>query len=181
MSRFGLDPILDEQKLFTMKKKIQLLVIALGVSLGAFAQSTVDKMDLSIFPAPKQGYKQVVIEVPHSDLDHTKKVEVYVGKYMEVDGCNTYSLSGELDTKDLQGWGYTYYDFTTDGNVASTRMGCPDAERKFEFVYAKPELMRYNGRMPIVVYVPEDYLVKYKIYQSNQEFFQGADVAKKRK
>src|SRR5690606_34373101 len=91
------------------------------------AQQVITKQDLSIFPKPEAGYKKVVIEVPHSDKDDQKRIEFSVGKWMEVDGCNSFHLQGLLETKDLQGWGYNYYVFKTNGQVTSTMIGCPDA------------------------------------------------------
>lgn len=161
-----------------MKKVLALAVLFMGTISGVMAQ-TVTKVDVSIFPKPEQGYKQVVIEVPHSDLDSSKKIEFKVGKWMEVDGCNYYSLMGTLEEKDLSGWGYSYYTYTTDGEAVSTMMGCPDLPKRNLFVSSQPQLTNYNGKMPIVIYVPEEYQVTFTIYKTDGEEYKALDIRQK--
>lgn len=162
-----------------MKRIIGLTVMFFGIITGAMAQ-TVTKTDLSIFPKPEKGFKQVVIEVPHSDRDESKKVEFRVGKWMEVDGCNRFGLLGKIEEKDLSGWGYNYFVFDTKGDVFSTQMGCPDTPKRNMFVSSQPELTRYNGKLPIVIYVPEEYEVKFQIYTTDGEEFQALEVKNKK-
>lgn len=158
------------------KMKVLGFILALvSLSIQAIAQQIVTKQDLSIFPKPEPGYKKVVIEVPHSDKDDQKKIEFSVGKWMEVDGCNYFNLQGTLETKDLLGWGYNYYVFKTNGQVTSTMMGCPDAAKRNLFVTAQPEMVRYNGKLPIVIYVPEEYQVKFKIFKAEEETYWAAE------
>ena len=47
--------------------------------VSLMAQTTY-KVDLAPFPKPEKGQKQVVIEVPHSQNDGNKKIEIFVGK-----------------------------------------------------------------------------------------------------
>ena len=168
--------------------KSKLLAIAV-LGLGLIGSSTlsaqqyvIDKMDLSVFPKAEKGYQQYVIEVPHSTLeeDGNKKVEVYVGKYTQVDKCNRHFLSGEIITKDLKGYGYNYYEFKTNGTIAGTMMGCGESGTVTKFVTAQPILKDYNGRMPIVIYVPEGYDVQYKIYKADSETYRAAQVRTKK-
>jgi ecotin len=142
---------------------------------------TLLKQDVNVFPAPEKGMVKYVIEVPHAgiDSDRNKKIEFFVGKYMETDACNSYFLSGEFEEKDLQGWGYNYYVFKTDGNVGMTQMLC-QGEKKNTFVQSQTILTAYNGRMPIVIYAPEGYEVKYKIYKAEPETYQAAEVPVKK-
>lgn len=163
-----------------MRKFIGSLVLCLGLVASGLAQNVVTKTDLSIFPKPEKGYKQVVIEVPHSKLDNNKKIEFKVGKVTEVDGCNYFGLMGTLEEKDLQGWGYNYYVFTTDGQMTSTQMGCLDSPNRHLFVSAAPQLVNYNGRLPIVIYVPEEYEVRFKIYETDGDEYQASEVMQKR-
>lgn len=160
-------------------KGLSLIVALISFSTLAFAQSTNMRQDLSMFPKPEEGYKQMVIDVPHSENDDKKKIEFSVGKMMEVDGCNTFFLAGELEQKDLDGWGYNYYVFKTDGTVGGTRMGCPDMPNRHLFVSAQPEMVRYNGRMPIVIYVPTDYDVQFKIYKAEDDVYRASEVRHK--
>ncbi|MGG5508063.1 MULTISPECIES: ecotin [unclassified Myroides] len=152
------------------------LIGFLGVFLSLTTASMAQKVDVSIFPKPEKGYKQMVIEVPHSKLDDNKKIEFTIGKMMEVDGCNSFGLMGKLEKKDLQGWGYDYYVFQSKGDVFSTQMACPDAPKRNLFVSSQPETTRYNGRMPIVIYVPEEFEVKFKIYTAGQDEYEAQEV-----
>lgn len=162
------------------KVMVMMLLAIVASTTVSQAQMVIDKIDLGIFPSPEKGYKKMVIEVPHSDNDKNKKIEFAVGKWMEVDGCNTFNLSGTLEKKDLQGWGYDYYVFKTNGNVASTLMACPDKAKRNLFVSAQPETLRYNGRMPIVIYVPEAYDVQFKIYTTDGDSYRAAEVRSKK-
>ncbi|MBC9795043.1 ecotin [Sinomicrobium weinanense] len=145
----------------------------------AMAQSSISKIDLSIYPNPEKGYKQMVIEVPYSDNDAAKKIEFTVGKWMEVDPCNKHGLQGSLEQKDLEGWGYSYYVFKSDGNVMSTQMACPDNNKVNQFITSQPEMVRYNGKLPVVIYVPEGYDVQFKIYKAEADVYQASEVKHK--
>lgn len=162
-----------------MKKALVLAVMVMGSVTASMGQALM-KVDPSIFPTPEKGYKQYIIEVPHSDLDSSKKIEFKVGKWMEVDGCNYFNLNGSLQEHDLEGWGYTYFKFETNGEVASTMMGCPDAPKRNLFVSAKPQLTRYNGKMPIIIYAPEGYEVRYSIYTTDGDEYKAMELRQKK-
>ncbi len=99
-------------------KFLQKGLLATGLFFGAqlLMAQMVQKIDTNIFPKPQKGMVQYVIEVPHSSIDEDsqKKVEIFVGKYEQTDTCNRQFLNGELEKKDLKGWGYTYYQFKTN-------------------------------------------------------------------
>jgi len=149
--------------------------MSLGFGILGMAQS-IQKVDVSIFPKPEKGMKKVVIEVPHSEKDSSKKIEIVVGKYMETDTCNHYGLSGEFSTHDLKGWGYQYLTFQTNGATPSTMMACNDSEKIHQFVFSKGHLMDYNGKMPVVLYLPEGYEAKFKIYTSNGDLYSAQEI-----
>lgn len=161
-------------------KAFTVIFSIIGFTTITMAQ-TVLKQNTDIFPAPEKGYKKMVIEVPYSKNDDNKKIEFNVGKWMEVDGCNQFSLQGTLEKKDLQGWGYNYYVFKTNGNVVSTQMACPGTPNRNLFVSAQPEMVRYNGRMPIVIYVPGEYDVQFKIYKAEEDVYTAAEERTKKK
>jgi len=161
-------------------KSASLAIAIMGMSVGAFAQVN-QKMDLSIFPKPEKGFQLYVIEVPQSSNDGNKKIELFVGKEMETDGCNRYGLMGEFKNEELTGWGYEYYKYESKGEVMSTMIGCPDASKQFKFVSGQGLLTDYNGRMPILIYVPEGLEVKYKIYNTDGDMYNAAAVPNKTK
>lgn len=153
------------------------VIIALFVGINTSdAQMVISKIDTKIFPAAEKGYKKMIIEVPYSDNDENKKIEFYVGKWMDVDGCNSFNLMGTYTQKDLEGWGYNYWVFETKGEVRSTMMACPDQEQRHLFVQAAAQLVDYNGKMPIVIYIPEGYDVQFKIFKAEKEVFRAAEV-----
>src|SRR5690606_10006724 len=156
---------------------VSLLFLFTGIQFMQ-AQNIHSKVDTKIFPEPKKGFTQFVIEVPFSSMeeDANKKIEIFVGKYQEVDTCNRHSLMGELQTKDLQGWGYNYYEFQSKGDVVGTLMGCGDNQKVSKFISSQGLLLNYNGRMPIVIYVPEGMVVHYKIYKAERQTYQALQV-----
>ena len=156
-------------------KTVGLIVTFLTFSHFSMAQ-TVTKQDVSIFPKPEAGYKQMVIEVPHSDNDMNKKIEFTIGKMAEVDKCNRHGLMGSVEEKTLDGWGFNYYVFTTKGDIVSTQMACLDNELISKFVTAQPNLVDYNGRLPIVIYVPEGFDVQFKIFKAENDVYRASEV-----
>lgn len=154
----------------------------LGLSLVAglaFAQNTY-KVDIAPFPKAEKGQKQVVIEVPHSENDVNKKIEIFVGKSMQTDSCNRTWLSGQFVSSELKGWGYNYLTFKTDGSTPSTNMGCMDTKAITQFVKSQGFLTDYNGRMPIVLYVPEGYDVKFRVYTAENDMYNGQEIMTKK-
>lgn len=93
-----------------------------------------------------------------------------MGKYLETDGVNRVRLSGSVEEKTLQGWGYHYYVATSDGAAASTRMApLGDSPPSLQFVGMQPLLVRYNSRLPCVVYVPEGFAVRYRLWKAEPD------------
>lgn len=159
-----------------------LLTLSILLSFNYFSMAQTSQVDLSPFGPAKKGYVQYVIDLPHSTTgqDYNKKVEFYVGKMAEVDVCNSHFLGGALAAKELKGWGYTYYEFETDGMIMGTMKGCLDNRKELKFVAARSMTIDYNGRMPIVIYVPEGYEVRYKIYTAAADEYAGKVVAPKK-
>lgn len=122
---------------------------------------------LEAFPAAKEGMVRHVIFLKKQKDESLYKVEIIPGKTMSVD-CNQHRLMGKLEEKDLQGWGYTYFDFTTNGQVTSTMMMCnkPNTDK---FVSSETQIIRYNSKLPIVVYAPEGYEIQYRIWKADKK------------
>jgi ecotin len=140
-----------------------LITTATGMS---FAQSG---PDLSPYPEAKAGQKQHVIVLPTEENEEQLKLELIVGKTMEID-CNHHMFGGELDEETAEGWGYNYYVLEDLGNGASTMMGCPDDTKRETFVRSTDqELVRYNSKLPIVVYTPEDVELHYRVWRADAE------------
>lgn len=148
------------------KMKLALIFGALAVSQVAAADAL---KELEAFPAAEAGKTRQVIILPELENENNAQVEVLVGKEIEVD-CNRHSLGGNLEEKDLQGWGYTYWELDELKGPMSTMMACPDHVKTKTFVRMNIEqLLRYNSKLPIVIYVPEGVQVKYRIWQASEE------------
>lgn len=122
---------------------------------------------LEAFPAAENGMVRHVIQVKKQADETLYKVEIIPGKNMVVD-CNLHTLMGKLEEKDLQGWGYNYYVFSSDGKTRSTMMAC-NKPNENKFVQAQTLIVRYNSKLPIVVYAPAGYDIKYKIWKADKK------------
>jgi len=145
--------------------------LLLGIVFGLITTTTLlfaqDKQNLKIYPEPKEGFQRSVIQLTPKKNEEDYKVEIIVGKTVKVD-CNIHNLMGKFEEKDLKGWGYTYFEYNSDGKTVSTMRGCPDKVLKDKFVY-NTELTRYNSKLPIIVYAPKGFQVKYKIWTRSQK------------
>lgn len=131
-------------------------------NLKAYDKVQLDSMD------------RFVIYVDQKADESLFSVELIAGKTMEVD-CNRHRLMGEFVQETVDGWGYNYYVFETEGHVASTMMACPDGKKTEKLITTAEGLdVRYNSRLPIVVYLPKGYELKYKIWSAGE--IQSADI-----
>lgn len=121
---------------------------------------------LQAFPTATTGQKRHVLNLPALKNEDDVKVELIVGKTKTVD-CNRHMLGGELKEETLQGWGYTYYSLPRVTDGASTLMGCPPGSDREAFVTIPQQtLVRYNSRLPIVLYTPDDIEVRYRLWRA---------------
>jgi ecotin len=142
------------------------------VSLLVGVANAADHKYLKAFPKPAKGMVRYVIELPHKNRgeENAFKVELIVGKMLLTDGVNRMFMGGKLETKPLKGWGFTYYEVAKLGPAASTLIGVPPGTPKVEkFVAGPSQLIRYNSRIPIVVYVPKGGEVHYRIWAAKPE------------
>ena len=120
---------------------------------------------LKSYPASMDDYDRYVIYLPQHDNEETIRLELIPGITKEVD-CNTHWLTGDFETKEIEGMGYDYIIFNSDGNTASTRMACPDNELTEKFVAAQGHFGRYNSKLPVVVFVPKGIELNYKTWSA---------------
>ncbi len=153
-----------------MIQKIFFLAVFFPILFNMNTNADDDKY-LKAFPAAKDGMVRYVIKLPNKErgVDNDFKVELFVGKKMITDGVNQTFVGGKVEAKPLKGWGFTFYQLDKFGQSGSTRMGVPPGTPKVEKFVAAPSMMiPYNSRVPIVVYVPKDGEVRYRIWKAGK-------------
>ena len=142
------------------------LLFLSGVLLASAAE------ELKAFPPAEKGMVRHVLQLPKQADESAFKVELIVGKTVQVDAGNRYFFGGKIESEVIQGWGYTRYLMRQLGPMAGTLMAVdPDAPKvdRFVAVGGEPYLIRYNSRLPVVVYVPEGVEVRYRVWSAEPE------------
>lgn len=124
---------------------------------------------MKAFPAAKAGVNRFVIVLADKERgeEDAFKLEIVAGKTLPGDGVNKRNLASSIEQQTLPGWGYIYYRVIGNGNVTSTLMAPPEGTLMVdEFVNGKPLLVNYNSRLPVVIYAPEGYQIRYRIWQA---------------
>ena len=113
-----------------------------------------------------------VIFLPFRADEDLLKVQLIVGKTMKLDPQNRYFFGGRLEREAIPGWGYDRYLLKSLGPMAGTLMAVdPNEPKKDRWITlgGEPELIRYNSRLPLVVYVPAGVEVRYRIWRAEKK------------
>ncbi|WDY60422.1 serine protease inhibitor ecotin [Pseudomonas sp. PSKL.D1] len=126
--------------------------------------------DVAPYPEAETGFTRQVIHLPAQTDESAHQLEILAGKTLQVD-CNRQRLAGKLERHTLQGWGYSYYRLEKVGGPASTLMACPDGKKTETFVPVVGQgfMLRYNSKLPVVVYVPEGVEVRYRVWSASAD------------
>lgn len=126
---------------------------------------------LKAFPPAGEGMIRYVITLPAEKNEELLKVELQAGKNEMLDRANRYFFGGKLEKQTVDGWGYDYFILKSLGPMAGTLMAVdPDVPKEERFVTlgGDPQLLRYNSRLPLVIYVPKGVEVRYRIWQAEK-------------
>jgi ecotin len=148
----------------TLASAFLLLLFAVPAGLAA--------ENMKAFPAAGEGMVRHVLQLPRQADESGFKVELIVGKTVETDAGNRYFFGGRIEEETITGWGFTRYTVSKLGPMAGTLMAVdPNAPKVARFVTlgGAPFIIRYNSRLPVVVYVPEGVEVRYRIWTAGAE------------
>lgn len=127
------------------------------------------KYGMKPYPAARPGQRRLTIHLPQKPNEASLKVELTPGRQMRVD-CSVSNYIGQLVKKTAQGWGFTYYEVAgIRGPIQSRR--CPSGQITQGFIpvhIASNSVIAYNSKLPIVVYVPNGFDVKYRVLVPQQ-------------
>ncbi len=128
--------------------------------------------NLKAFPPAERGMVRYVLQLPAQEDEFLFKVELLIGRIVQTDATNRYFLGGKIEQETIKGFGYAYYKVSKIGPMAGTLMAVDPNEPKvdrFITLGGEPYLIRYNSKLPIVVYVPEGAEVRYRIWSTGAE------------
>lgn len=125
------------------------------------------RAELKAYPPATEGMQRHVFILDKLENERERLVEVVISKTMKLD-CNHYMLPDALEQEDVKGWGYPFYRY--DANIeymVGTLMACPEDKPDVEKTVRAPrrELYRYNSKLPLVIYAPENLDVSYRLWQ----------------
>ena len=124
--------------------KQYLIAVALVV-LAAPAQA---QDNMKAFPPAEKGMVRCVLHLPKHQDESSRKVELMVGKTVQLDEQNRYFFGGKIEASSIKGWGFTKYTVSELGHMAGTLMAVnPNAPKVKRFVSlgGEPYLIRYNS------------------------------------
>lgn len=150
-----------------MKSLLALALLAITLPAAATDEA---RRNLQAFPPAEPGMQRFVIFVPAKKTEEDFRVQLLVGKTIETDGVNRQFFGGQLETETIQGWGFDRHILRQLGPLAGTLIAPPpDAKpvRRFVTLGGEPALLRYNSRLPLVVYVPEGVEVRYRVWRAD--------------
>ena len=159
----------------TMLSQRKFIILGIGIWLSLFlltSPSVKAADNMKAFPPPEEGMVRYVLQLPKQDDESAFQVELIVGKTVQLDEKNRYFFGGRIEKETIKGWGFTRYKVSKLGPMAGTLMAIdPNAPKLARFITlgGDPYVVRYNSRLPIVVYVPEGVEVRYRIWSAAPE------------
>lgn len=144
-------------------------VVLMVAGSASVAAGRTAKDELAAFPKTFPDRTRRVIFLPPRPNESALKVGIIAGRTVAVD-CNLHVFGSKMETRTVQGWGYDYFVITLAGPPASTAMACPPGSKSRRFVRSSDEpLLRYNSRLPLVIFAPANVEVRYRVWRAGPE------------
>jgi ecotin len=140
--------------------------------IACFSMVRFPSDQLKAFPKAAEGTKRFVIQLPEQENETDFRVELQVGKMVETDSANRYFFSGKIEEETIIGWGFPKYIVRELGPMAGTLIGVdPSVPKVTRWITlgGEPKLWRYNSKIPLVIYVPKEAEVRFRIWRSDAE------------
>ncbi|MGL5020110.1 MAG: ecotin [Luteolibacter sp.] len=154
-----------------MKSLSLSMALACLAAFPAAAQTEAER-NLKAFPPADEGMTRHVLMLPPAEQEESLRVELQIGKTVKTDAANRYFFGGSLEAVNIEGWGFTRYVVSDLGPMGGTLMAVdPEAPKVDRFITlaGEPQLMRYNSRLPLVVYLPKGAEVRHRIWRADPE------------
>ncbi|MCM8529746.1 MAG: ecotin family protein [Lentisphaeraceae bacterium] len=124
--------------------------------------------ELKAYPKAEKGFERFVIVLPKMADEMNYKVEIVPGRKALVDTVNKARVGYSIKSEVVKGWGYTKYKVQGKGMIMSTLMApLPGSKKVEKFVSGQGQLVRYNSKLPIVVYGPIGSEIRYRIWSAS--------------
>ena len=122
------------------------------------------------FPPAENGFKRTVIHLQALANEGANKLEIIIGKTLKID-CNKHWYIGHLSEDAVRGLGVTYFSLKLVTGPTSTLYACPAGQQEhdaFVPVQLDEGLSPYNSKFPVVVYVPNEFEVHYRVWTAKE-------------
>lgn len=160
---------------------IKLIALVISSSVFSFSASAsdvihkigdsplkVEHKNINMYKEAPNGFIRHIVALSPLENEHDAKIELMFKKPTMSD-CNVKGWFGKLTEETVNGWGYSTYILDDKLPMASTMMFCNE-EPELRMLYSQPQdLMRYNSRLPIVVYTSSEVEMDVRLWQPTSE------------
>ena len=86
-----------------MKAVCSIAVLSFLVTMSAVLAAD----NMKAFPPAEKGMIRYVLQLPAQKDEYAFKVELIVGKTVQLDEGNRYFFGGKIEAENIEGWGFT--------------------------------------------------------------------------